>query len=102
QSLSALTMAPPLSKDLRDQVVMWRTKYHWPYRKLADVAGCSIGTIATILKYSNTYGTSINPFGHHLGRPRLLDAEDCTYIDTLLESQPTIYLDEIHAKLVED
>jgi len=95
-------MAPVLSKDLRDRVVEWRIQNNWSYRKLADMAGCSIGTIANILMYHRVYGTSTNPFRRHPGRPRMLDQEDHAYIDTLLDREPTIYLDEIQDKLMED
>lgn len=102
RSTIALIMAPSLSKDLRDRVVQWRIQNNWSYRKLADMAGCSIGTIANILMYHRVYGTSTNPYRKRTGRPRLLDHDDCAYIDTLLNRDPTIYLDEIQDKLVED
>jgi len=53
-------MAPALSKDLRNRVVQWRIEKNWSYRKLAELAGCSIGTIATILMYHRIYGSSTN------------------------------------------
>jgi len=90
------------SKDLRDRVVHWRVQNNWTYRKLADMAGCSIGTVTYILMYDCIYGTSTNPYRKRTGRPCLLDQDDCTYIDTLLNWEPTIYLDEIQDKLVED
>jgi hypothetical protein len=46
---SVRSMAPHLSKDLHDRVVKWRTDHCYTYRKLADLAGCSIETIANIL-----------------------------------------------------
>lgn len=95
-------MAPALSKDLRDRVVQWRIEKKWSYRKLAELAGCSIGTIANILMYHHIYGSSSNPFGQHPRRPYLLDRDDCAYIDTLLQNDPGIYLDEVQAKLLED
>ena len=48
------------------------------------------------------YGTSTNPYRQCIGRPRLLDQDDCAYIDALLDREPTIYLDEIQNKSVED
>jgi len=95
-------MAPQLSKDLRDCVVKWRVDHGYTYRKLSQLAGCSIGTIANILAYHNLYGTSVNPFRHYPGRPRLLDSQDRAYVDELLHREPTIYLDEIQLKLYED
>ena len=32
----------------------------------------------------------------------MLDRDDCAYIDTLLQNDPTIYLDEVQTKLLED
>jgi len=91
-------MAPVLSKDLRDRVVEWRIKNNWSYRKLAAQS-------VQLLIFSCTTvcnGTSTNPFWHHTGQPRLLDQEDYAYINTLLDWEPTIYLDEIQDKLMED
>ena len=51
-------MAPALFKDLRDRVVRWRIQTKWSYRKLVDIASCSIGTIANILMYDRIYGSS--------------------------------------------
>jgi len=72
------------------------------YRKLADLAGCSIGTITNILVYHNHYGTSVNPFRYYPGHPCLLDEQDQVYIDSLLQCEPTIHLDEIQVKLPDD
>jgi hypothetical protein len=94
-------MAPPLSKDLRDQVVKWRAKYNWLYHKLAEVAGCSIGTVFSILHYHNTYGQSTNSLGCKIGRTRLLGIDDLKYLDELLEVESSIYLDEVWDKLDE-
>ena len=86
-------MAPALSKDLRDRVVQWHIEKNWSYRKLAELAGCSIGTIATILMYHRIYGSSTNPFRQRPRWPHLLDRDDCAYIDTLLQNDLTIYLE---------
>ena len=95
-------MAPQLSKDLRDHVVCWRTEHQYSYRKLAELAGCSVGTIANILMYHHIFGSSVNPFGQRPGRPCELDEEDRGYLENLLQCEPTIYLDEIQQKLQED
>jgi transposase len=94
-------MAPHLSKDLRDQVVKWWMEMGMPYRQLAEMAGCSIGTIHTILSYHKTYGQSTNPLAERTGWPLLLDQDDITFIDQLLEQEPMLYLDEISSKLME-
>ena len=93
-------MAPALSKDLRDRVVHWRIQNEWSCRKLADMAGCSIGTVANILMYHHMYGTSTNPYRPRTGWPHLLDQDNCAYVDALLDWEPTIYLDEIQDKLM--
>jgi transposase len=73
------------------------------YRELALMAGCSIGTIYTILDYHYTYGhgQSTNPLSEHTGQPRLLDAGDSIFLDQLLEREPMLYLDEILSRLEE-
>ncbi|KAF8873705.1 hypothetical protein CPB84DRAFT_1646045, partial [Gymnopilus junonius] len=58
-------------------------------------------TVTNILMYHSLYGTSTNPFGHHPGCLRLLDEEDCKYLDSLLQCKSTIYLDEVQLKLSE-
>lgn len=94
-------MAPPLSKALRDRVVVWHQKNpDWTYRFLAELAGCSIGTISNILKYQSLYGQSTNPFGHRLGRQPFLDQPDLDFLQNLLDEEPCLYLDEIHSRLI--
>jgi transposase len=94
-------MAPHLSKDLRDRVVNWRMEHGLSYRELANLAKCSIGTISNIFYYHSTYGQSTNPLSERIGRPRLLDDGDMTFLDQLLDREPTLYLDEILVKLEE-
>jgi transposase len=96
-------MAPHFSKDLRDRVVKWWMERGMTYRELALMAGCSIGTIYTILDYHYTYGhgQSTNPLSERTGQPRLLDAGDSIFLDQLLERGPMLYLDEILSRLEE-
>jgi hypothetical protein len=76
-------MAPPLSKDLCDQVVKWRAKYNWTYHKLAEVAGCSTCTVSSILHYHDTYGQSTNLLGCKTGWTWLLGIDNLKYLDEL-------------------
>jgi transposase len=72
------------------------------YTELAKLAGCSIGTIANILRYHHEFGQSTNPFNQRPGRAPLLNVEDMEYIDELLERDPCLFLDEIQDRLEED
>ena len=88
-------MVPPLSKDLQDRVVHWRLEDGKTYRKLAKLAGCSIGTVANILYYHHKFGQSTNPFNRRTGPASLLNAGDMDFINELLEREPCLFLDEL-------
>ena len=65
-SLSPTPMALTCSKDLRGQVVKWCEEYGYSYKKLAELSGCSNGTISNILQYTaNPLIHSVNALGGH-------------------------------------
>lgn len=67
--------------------------------EIAGIVHCSVGFISSLtqnVKYLGTLSTSTTP---RPGRPRILDEEDCNFIESILLAQPAIYLDEIQAKL---
>jgi len=70
-SLSPTPMALTCSKDLRGQVVKWCEEYGYSYKKLAELAGCSNGTISNILQYQQLYSQSTHPFSQCPGRTQI-------------------------------
>ena len=70
-SLSPTPMALTCSKDLRGRVVKWCEEYGYSYKKLAELAGCSNGTISNILQYQQLYSQSTHPFSQRPGRTRI-------------------------------
>lgn len=94
-------MAPPLGEQLRDRIVEWRYTHQKTAAEIADLAGCSERTVYTILRNHRDYLQTSNPFARPRGRPRILDQGDITYITSLLQANPTLYLDEIQERLLE-
>ena len=92
-------MVPPLSRDLCNRVVRWRTEDGKTYRELAHLAGCSIGTISNILYFHHIFGQSTNPFGNRPEQPPMLNAGDMQFLDGLLEREPCLFLDELQDRL---
>jgi len=99
-SLSPTPMALTCSKDLRGWVVKWCEEYGYSYKKLAELAGCSNGTISNILQYQQLYSQSTHPFSQHPGRTRIF--YHTAFIYRLLQRQCSIHLDEVQAKFRED
>ncbi|KIK94545.1 hypothetical protein PAXRUDRAFT_89884, partial [Paxillus rubicundulus Ve08.2h10] len=67
--------------------------------EIALLAGCTERTIYTILRFHRDFGHVQNPFARKRGRPRALDQQDITYITSILDAHPSIYLDEIQERL---
>ena len=61
-----------------------------------EVARCSIGLIPNVIGNYREYGEVQNPFA---GRPCSLSDEDTIFIETLIDANPSLYLDEIQQKL---
>lgn len=92
-------MTPPLSTDLRQRIVDWRTQEGWTYKQIARTARCSIGTVHNIMMVYNQYGQVINPLSEHRGRKRLLSGDDINYLRSVLMANPTLYVDELRDRL---
>ncbi|KZP18179.1 hypothetical protein FIBSPDRAFT_676564, partial [Athelia psychrophila] len=92
-------MPPPLPKALRDNIVRWRNEHNYTYRRIAELANCSIGTVSNILQCYHDHGQSTNPLGQRTGRNRILEEGDLVFLDDLMERDPCLYLDEIQDQL---
>lgn len=93
-------MAPPLSDDLKRRIYHWyTTEDNIIMKDCAQRAGCSIGSVAKVMKNIRDFGTVSNPLSKHTGRPRVADDGDDLYIREIIKSRPTIYLDELQIKL---
>lgn len=94
-------MVPPLNDQLRSRIVAWRHSDNKTIAECAALAGCSESTVYTVLRNYRDYGQTSNPFNRPRGRPRTLDQGDLTYITSILEANPVLYLDEIQDRLLE-
>ncbi|KAH9974442.1 hypothetical protein BGW80DRAFT_1155581, partial [Lactifluus volemus] len=80
----------------------WFYDFELPVKEIVLLSGHSQSTDYTILQLYNTCGTVTNPLACHTGRKCLLDPQDLQYIQSILEAQPTIYLDKIQGKLFQN
>lgn len=62
-------------------------------------AGCSVGSVAKVMKNVRDFGTVSNPLSKHTGRPRVVNDGDDLYIREIIKTHPTIYLNELQIKL---
>jgi transposase len=88
-------MTPPLSTDLRQRIVDWRTQEGWTYKQIAHTARCSIGTVHNILMVYKQYGQVTNPLLEPTGRKQVLGGDDINYLCSILMADPTLYVDEL-------
>ena len=93
-------MAPHVSPALRERIVYWREVDGKQINEIADLAGCSERTVYTVLQLHRDFGTFNNPYARPRGRPRQLSTADTTYLSSLLQANPTLYLDEIQDQLL--
>ncbi|PPR05263.1 hypothetical protein CVT26_012410 [Gymnopilus dilepis] len=67
--------------------------------EIKELAGCSIGTVYNVIDNFRNFGVVHNPLNRPAGRPRLLTDEDTAFLESLLDANPSMYLDEMQQKL---
>ncbi|KAF7341824.1 Transposase domain-containing protein [Mycena sanguinolenta] len=92
----------PLAPQLRERIVAWRYEQRKPVDEIAELAGCSESTVYEILRNYRDFGQTNNPYAQRRGRPRALDMGDISYLSSVLDANPTLYLDEIQELLWEN
>lgn len=94
-----MARGPRISDQLREHIVSWREE-GTSIQEIARLAGCKERAIYKILALHRATGGIATPESLiPRGRPRVLSRTDIEYILSLLADNPTIYLDEIQAKL---
>ncbi|KAF9778775.1 hypothetical protein BJ322DRAFT_991756, partial [Thelephora terrestris] len=68
-------------------------------QEIADRLKVSIGVVHKTLSIYKQYGEYADPSKKRTGWPPILDNDNECYLKSLLESNPSIYLDEIKQKL---
>jgi transposase len=94
------TMAPFLSQEIRKQVIVLRYEQRMTAQEIADIVGCNERTVYNILRLYRDFGQVNNPFTSRKGHPRTLGQGDLTYITSVLDANPSLYLDELQEKLL--
>ena len=92
-------MAPHLSRELRERIIVWHYEPHKKAPEIATLAGCTVHTVYNVLALHRDFGSIDNPFARTRGRSRALDIGDMNYLASLLNAHPKIYLDELQADL---
>lgn len=68
-------------------------------RDIATQMKVSVGSIHKAICTYKECGEYLDPSKKRTGRPQILDDDDAWYLKSLLESNPTLYLDETKEKL---
>jgi len=92
------SMRRHLSQDLRERIVEWYLDGR-DTNEIAELAGCSRRTVFEIARLYREFGDVYNPHTRRRGRPRALNPGDITFLCSLLDATPTLYLDEIQDRL---
>lgn len=97
--LQLSTVAPPVSLELHERIVVWRYELNIPIDAIVQLSGHSKWTVNYVLSAFHDYNQVINQLTRPQGQPRLLDRDDLNFIDSILAAEPGLYLDEIQEKL---
>jgi transposase len=93
-------MPPQLSEDLKKRIVKWYLEDGLTYREIRDLGGVSLGLISNTLRdYRDFDGQVKNSFRRITGRPSYLNEDDIAFIESTLQANPSIYLDELQKRL---
>ena len=91
-------MPPALSVDLKQRIITLRHE-GLTMRNIAERMKVSVGGVHKTLRAYEESGGPTDPSKRRTGRPQILNDGDAWYLKSLLESNPTLYLDEIKHKL---
>lgn len=94
-------MAPNLSTEMRNSIVTWHDDLLKPASECAALAKCSIRTVYEVLRIHREFGGVHNPFATARGGSRLMNTGDINYLGSVLEANPTLYLDELQDRLLQ-
>ena len=97
--LQQSTMAPPVSLELHERIVVWRYELKMPIDTIVLLSGCSKCTVNNVLSTYHDYNQVVNPLVQPWGHPCILDRSDLNFINSILAAEPALYLDEIQEKL---
>ncbi|KAJ8590162.1 hypothetical protein M405DRAFT_697496, partial [Rhizopogon salebrosus TDB-379] len=86
---------------LRERIIIWRFQEQKTIAEIARLAGCTERNIYKILKLHRDFGHTKNPFARRRGRPRTLTQQDLAFVSSLLDANPSLFLDEIQERLIE-
>ncbi|KAG0695569.1 hypothetical protein DFH29DRAFT_762048, partial [Suillus ampliporus] len=82
-------------------IVVWRFQQWKTVAEIAHLAGCSQRNVYKVLKLHRDFGQTRNPFAHRHGRPCILDQHDLSFITSILDANPSLFLGEIQERLLE-
>lgn len=88
-----------LSTEIRHRIVAWHRDQNYSVEEIAALAHCSERTVWDVLRYQRMHGTPHNVLAQQRSRPRTLAADHLNYMVSLLQTNPTLYLDEISESL---
>ena len=80
-------------------MVIWCTELGKSTAKIIELAGCSKHTVREVLWLHRESGNVHNTFVQPCSSPQSLNQGDITYISSLLNVNPTLYLDELQIRL---
>jgi transposase len=92
-------MAPHTTTEMQEQMVVWCTELGKSTVEIAELAGCSKHTVPEVLQLHRETGNVQNTFAQLHGSPQSLGQDNMTYISSLLDANPTMYLDKLQTKL---
>jgi len=93
------SMAPAISNDLKERIIHLYYTNQMTMEQIRDILNCSLGLIYNTICNFRDFGQVTNPFARKTGRPPSLSNEDLLFLTTLLDANPSLYLDELQQKL---
>jgi transposase len=91
-----------LALEIKEPIVFWYNNADITMQGIVNRAKCSVGVVSKVLQNWQEHGEVTDHFQcRRSGCPRALDGDDLRYIESVLEADPTLYLDKIQQKLAD-
>lgn len=88
-----------VSRDLKDRIPILHDIHGYSVTKICSVLGERKSLVYKTLAYHWAYGILVNPFIRKAGRHRTLNSTDLCFLEGLIYTNLTIYLDKMQDQL---
>jgi transposase len=95
----ATLMCPAISMNLKKHIVCWYHNEQMTMEEIAELASVSVGLVSKFINLHRHYNQVTDPYTLWNACPSYFNLGDKKYLGTIIEANPSLYLDEIQERI---